>query len=97
MRTIASQAQGIEELADAIRGYQSYLQRENLVLKRHIQHWKERLLEMLRDELMRNARARLSDGDLARYAAEVAEHKRDPYTVVEEIMAFEGNGRPKKL
>jgi hypothetical protein len=29
----------------------------------------------------------LSNGNLARLAAEVAEHKRDPYTLVEEIAA----------
>jgi hypothetical protein len=27
----------------------------------------------------------MSDGDLARFAAEIAEHKRDPYSVIEEI------------
>jgi hypothetical protein len=27
----------------------------------------------------------MSDGDLARFASEIAEHKRDPYSVIEEI------------
>ena len=36
------------------------------------------------------ARAALGDGSMARLAAEVAEHKRDPYSLIEEIA---GKGR----
>ncbi len=41
----------------------------------------------------------LADGGLARYAAEVAEHKRDPYTLVEEIARGEGKVKqiPRRL
>ena len=42
---------------------------------------------MLRDAMLEKARAQLGDGNVARLAAEVAEHKRDPYTLVEEIAA----------
>ena len=42
---------------------------------------------MLRDALLDKARTQLDNGNLARLAAEVAEHKRDPYTLVEEIAA----------
>jgi hypothetical protein len=45
---------------------------------------------MLRDVLLEKARAQFGDGSLARLAAEVAEHKRDPYTLVEEIAAQAG-------
>jgi hypothetical protein len=41
---------------------------------------------MLRDAMLENARAKLGDGSLERYAAEIAEHKRDPYSLVEEIV-----------
>ena len=41
---------------------------------------------MLRDALLEKAREQMEDGNVARYAAEVAEHKRDPYTLVEEIV-----------
>jgi len=40
---------------------------------------------------LEKARAQVSDGNLSSLAAEVAEHKRDPYTVVEEIAASVGN------
>ena len=87
MKTVASEGKGIEELAATIAGYEAYLQKENLVLKRNIQNWRERLVEMLRDAMLERARARnLGDGLVEQYAAQVAEHKRDPYTLVEEIV-----------
>ena len=36
--------------------------------------------------MLERAQKQLEDGQMARYAAEVAEHKRDPYTLVEEIV-----------
>ena len=45
---------------------------------------------MLRDVMLEKARAQF-DGNLSELAAEVAEHKRDPYTLVEEIAARAGN------
>src|SRR6266849_6707002 len=86
LKTIASEAKGIAELADAIANYESYLQKEKLVLKRNIQNWQERLVEMLRDALLDKARAQMRDGDMLRYAAEIAEHRRDPYSLIEEIV-----------
>ncbi len=90
IKTVASEGKGIEELAAALEEYRSYLKRENLLLKRNIENWKERLIEMLRDSLLEKAREQLADGKVAGYAAEVAEHKRDPYTLVEEIVARVG-------
>jgi LAO/AO transport system kinase len=90
VKTVASQGIGIEELADAVADYESYLQKANLVLDRNVENWRERLIEMLRDALLEKARGQMQDGTIARYAAEVAEHKRDPYTLVEEIAANVG-------
>jgi len=87
VKTVASDGTGIGELANAIAGYEGYLQKENLVLKRNIQNWRERLMEMLRDTLIEQASAQIGNGRLEGYAAQIAEHKRDPYTVVEEIIA----------
>jgi len=90
VKTVATEGRGIQELATAIGEYEAYLQEENLVLKRNIQNWQERLIEMLRDALLEKARQQVGDGNVARYAAEVAEHKRDPYTLVEEIVSKMG-------
>jgi len=87
VKTVASEGAGIADLAAAIGKYEVYLQKENLVLKNRTQSWRERLVEMLRDSLVQRVlHEQLSDGQVSRYAAEIAEHKRDPYSLVEEIV-----------
>ncbi len=85
VKTVASESKGIEELRTAITDYENFLQKEDRALKKSVENWQERLIEMLRDTMLEKARARISGGNLARIAEEVAEHKRDPYTVIEEI------------
>jgi LAO/AO transport system kinase len=87
VKTVASDASGIEELANAIAQYEAFLQKGDRALKKSVENWQERLVEMLRGAMLEKARAQLGDGNLARLATEVAEHKRDPYTLVEEIAA----------
>jgi LAO/AO transport system kinase len=90
VKAVASQGLGIEELAETISSYEAHLQKQNLALNKSVENWQERLIEMLRDALLEKARTQLSDGNLAQLAAEVAEHKRDPYTLIEEIVANAG-------
>ncbi len=90
VKTVASQGDGVEQLAATIADYEAYLKKENLELKRNIHNWQERLVEMLRDAMLERARSQLGDGRAEQYAAEVAQHKRDPYTLVEEIMRKAG-------
>jgi LAO/AO transport system kinase len=86
VKTVASQGVGVGDLAEAIRDYEAYLQKENLILQKKAQNWQDRLVEMLRDAFLEKARAQLGNGAVAGYAAEIAEHKRDPYELVEEIV-----------
>jgi LAO/AO transport system kinase len=90
VKTVASGGVGIQEVAAAIGGYQTYLLKENLILKKKAQNWQDRLLEMLRDALLERARQEMGSGALAGYAAEIAEHKRDPYDLVEELVGKMG-------
>jgi LAO/AO transport system kinase len=93
VKTVASEGAGIGELASAIREYESYLQKADLILQKKAQNWQDRLIEMLRDALLEKARSHFANGSVAGYAAEVAEHKRDPYSLVEEIMSTMVNGK----
>jgi len=77
-------------LVGAVSDYEAYLQQKDLALNKSVENWQQRLIEMLRDALLEKARGHLTDGNMARYAAEVAEHKRDPYTLIEEIAANVG-------
>ena len=85
VKTVASEGKGIEELDAAIGEYENYLRKENRALKKSVENWQERLVEMLRDAMLEKARAQLGDGKIARLASEVAEHRRDPYSLIEEI------------
>jgi LAO/AO transport system kinase len=85
VKTVASKGEGIGELAAAIAAYDKYLRKEDLAIKRNTQHWEQRLVEMLREVLLERALTQI-DGELPRYAREIAEHRRDPYTLVEEIV-----------
>ena len=86
IKTVASRGEGTRELAEAIAGYEEYLKKENLAFKKNVENWQERLVEMLRDAMLDKVRAQMDGGSLERYAKEIADHKRDPYTLVEEIV-----------
>jgi LAO/AO transport system kinase len=86
VKTVATEGNGIRELAAAIGDYEAHLQKENLILEKKAQNWQARLVEMLRDALLDRVREQLGNA-VAGYAAEVAEHKRDPYALVEQIVS----------
>jgi LAO/AO transport system kinase len=85
VKTVATDGRGIQELAGVIAAYESHQAKQRLISQRRVQNWEVRLLEMLRGTLLQQAKAAMADGELSRLAAQVAEHKRDPYSVVEEI------------
>jgi len=86
VKAVATEGKGITELFGAVREYEGFMRRQNLLVSRRKHNWELRLLEMLRDSLLEKARRAMSNDDLVRYAAEIAEHKRDPYSVIEEIV-----------
>ena len=56
--------------------------------QRRIANWRNRLREMLRDEVLRRiVHGAFSEEAVDRYAAEVAGHERDPYSLIEGIVA----------
>ena len=90
VKTVASDGTGTKELAAAIADYEAYIKKENLLFQKNVENWRERLVEMLRDAMLERAREQIDAASLDRYAAEIAEHKRDPYSLVEEIVGKTG-------
>jgi LAO/AO transport system kinase len=87
VRTVASEGKGTAELAKAIEEFEAYQDKHGLRSKKKQESWRERLIEMLRESLLaRVLREQLSPEQLTAYAAEIAEHRRDPYTLVDEIV-----------
>ena len=94
VKTVASEGTGTTELLAAIEKYRAYLQESGRAQVRRVENWRERIAEMLRDALFQRVLSYyLSDGEANRYATEVAEHKRDPYSLVEKIV--DGLGKPE--
>jgi len=86
VKTVALEGKGVTELIRAIANYDQFLVDNKLLLKKKIGSWRERLVEMLREALVqRLLEERLPEEEIARLAAEIAEHRRDPYSLVEEI------------
>jgi LAO/AO transport system kinase len=59
VKTVASEGTGVKDLAAAIANYESYLRKNNLALKKSVENWQERLIEMLRDAMLEKARTQL--------------------------------------
>jgi LAO/AO transport system kinase len=91
VKTVAHEGKGVPELLEAIEGYREFSQKSERARERRIENWRERIAQMLRDALyQRVVTDYLGGPEAQRYAAEVAEHKRDPYSLVEEIIGEVG-------
>ena len=96
VKTVATEGQGVKDLAEKLASYESALRKENRLQQRRSRNWEIRLVEMLRDAMLEKARGCVSGGDLSRMAREIAEHKRDPYSIIEEIIRDESRpGKPE--
>jgi LAO/AO transport system kinase len=87
VRTVATDGTGVPELAQTIASYRQYLEGKDLILRKKVSNWRERLVEMLRKALLdRMMHEQLDAAHLTEYAREIAEHRRDPYSLVEELV-----------
>ena len=91
VKTVASEGVGIAEAVAAIEQYREFLKQGNAGQRRRAANWRKRITEMVREALFeRVVVGYLSNGRADRFAAEVAEHKRDPYSLVEELVEEAG-------
>ncbi len=87
VKTVASNGTGIDDLVAAIDTYRAYLEKDDRAINRRIENWRKRIAEMLRDALFQQVLSHyMSESEGLRYAREVAEHKRDPYSLIEKIV-----------
>ncbi len=93
VRTVATEAQGIGELAEEIGRYRKFKASSPNRELQETGYWRERLVEMLEQRFAeRVIRGRIGDAALASAAAEIATRRKDPYTAVDEILATVGLG-----
>lgn len=93
VRTVATENRGIDELAATIENFRKHFESSGQRRTKHIEHWKNRLIEMLESRLLekvlggKDGEARLLD-----LAAAVADRKKDPFSAVSEILEDSGLG-----
>jgi LAO/AO transport system kinase len=88
VKTIASTGAGISELTIAVAEFQEWLASNGRLELRRAAHWQERLMNMVRDELLKNIRnAALDDLGLRELATRIAARAANPYLVVPELVA----------
>jgi LAO/AO transport system kinase len=90
VKTVATGDQGTAELARAIDAYREFLdQNAARLADRRLRVAEQRVLDLLRDRLVRDALERVGPERFARFAEAVASRERDPYSVVDEIASWD--------
>ena len=91
VRTVATGNRGIEELAATVERFRMHFQTTGIRQKKHVEHWKNRLIEMLESRLLEKALGgKAGEARLEALAAAVADRKRDPFTAVDELLDGKG-------
>jgi len=87
VRTVATQNKGIVEFVEAIENFADFRRGRLASLERRANVAQNRIIELLRERLLRRALDEaLTPGELKEFAAQVASRRRDPYSIVDEIV-----------
>jgi len=91
VRTVATENRGIDELATAIERFRKYFESSGQRSRRHVEHWKNRLVEMLESRLLEKVLGgKNGEAKLQELAATVAARKKDPFSAVSELLKGSG-------
>jgi LAO/AO transport system kinase len=91
VRTVATENKGIAELAVVIDKFRAHFESSGERRRKHIEHWKNRLLDLLESRLLERALGgSAGERKLAVLAEAVADRKKDPFAAVNEILASAG-------
>ena len=80
VKTVATTGQGIPALVKALDQFQAFSEESDVTGRRRREHWRSRLLDLLRQTLFERAVAGpLLDGSLDRQVADLLSHQSDPH------------------
>jgi len=87
LRTVATENRGIDQLVGTVDKFRTHFESSGIRRKKHVEHWKNRLIEMLESRLLEKVLGgQGGEARLAELAAAVAERKKDPFSAVNEIL-----------
>jgi LAO/AO transport system kinase len=88
VKAIATSGWGVKEVWQALEKFQSFQQQSSRKEYRRRGHWRGRLLELVRQNLFEKVvRERLDEGSMERFIDDLLQHRTDPYSLVESIVA----------
>ena len=88
VKAIATTGSGIGEVRKALEQFRCFQEQSAGKEKRRRGYWRSRLLELLRRNLFDTVtRERLRDGSLEQFVDDLLQHRADPYSLVEKIVA----------
>src|SRR5580765_3677266 len=91
IRTVATENKRIDVLAEAIGRFRTHFEASGERKRKHVEHWKQRLIELLESRLLQRALGGAGgEARLTQLAEEVAERKKDPFSAVSDILARSG-------
>jgi len=91
VRAVASENKGLDVLAETIAKFRRHFESSGERQRKHVEHWKQRLIELLESRLLQRALGGASgEARLNELAREVAGRKRDPFSAVNEILSQSG-------
>jgi GTPase len=91
VRAVATENKGIDPLAESIAKFRKHFEASGERKRKHIKHWKKRLVELLESRLLEKTLGGAEgEARLEKLAEEVAQRKKDPFAAVNEILANSG-------
>ena len=91
VRTVATENRGMLELAATIDKFRKHFEASGERRKKHVEHWKNRLIEMLESRLLERVLGGKEDeAKLQDLAVAVSERKKDPFSAVNELLRAAG-------
>ncbi len=87
VRTVATENRGIAELAATVDKFRKHFETSGERQKKHVEHWQNRLIEMLESRLLeRVLKGKEGEARLRELAKAVAERKQDPFSAVKQLL-----------
>jgi LAO/AO transport system kinase len=88
VKTVATTGLGISSVQEALGQFRRFGEKEGVARRRREIKWRARLLSLLRHRLFEKVVTEALSGTvIEQYVQEVVERRRDPYSVVEEMIA----------
>lgn len=87
VRTVATENRGIDELASTVGKFRKHFESSGQREKKHVDHWQNRLIEMLESRLLDKVLGgKGGEARLRELAIAVAERRKDPFSAVTELL-----------